>query len=120
MLSSLRDLQRRLTSPRLALPASDRPLTSCSPCFQEFKEFRRQSAVQRRRVVTWVATAAVLLLAVGGWLWVRGRHAVETTDTAVLDLRENEQSPPLETDVPRYSLKRRLVRTCFGSMTLSG
>jgi hypothetical protein len=63
-------------------------LGSCSPCFQEFKEFRRQSAMQRRRVLTWVATAAVLLVAVGGWLWVRARHSVQTTETAVLDLRE--------------------------------
>jgi hypothetical protein len=63
-------------------------LGSCSPCFQEFKEFRRQSAIQRQRVLIWVATAAVLLLAVGEWLWVRGRHSVETTETAVLDLRE--------------------------------
>jgi hypothetical protein len=63
-------------------------LGSCSPCFQEFKEFRRQSTIQRRRVLTWVATAAVLLFAVGGWLWVRGRRSVEATDVAVLDLRE--------------------------------
>ena len=63
-------------------------LGSCSPCFQEFKEFRRQSAIQRRRLLTWLATAAVLLFAVGGWLWVRARHSVEATDTAVLDLRE--------------------------------
>ena len=26
-------------------------LGSCSPCFQEFKEFRRQSAIQRRRML---------------------------------------------------------------------
>ena len=63
-------------------------LGSCSPCFREFKEFRRQSTNQRRRVLTLVATAAVLLFAVGGWLWVRARHSVETTETAVLDLRE--------------------------------
>lgn len=64
-------------------------LGSCSPCFLEFKEFRRQSVIQRRRVLTWaVASAAVLLFAVGGWLWVRARHSVEATDTAVLDLRE--------------------------------
>ena len=64
-------------------------LGSCSPCFQEFKEFRSQSVIQRRRVLTWaVASAAVLLFAVGGWLWVRARHSVEATDTAVLDLRE--------------------------------
>jgi hypothetical protein len=35
-----------------------------------------------------MAAAAVLLFAVGGWLWVRARHSVQTTDTAVLDLRE--------------------------------
>jgi hypothetical protein len=64
-------------------------LGSCSPCFQEFKEFRRQSMIQRRRVLTWAAaSAAVLLFAVGGWLWVRARHSVEATDTVVLDLRE--------------------------------
>ena len=44
--------------------------------------------IQRRRALILVATAAVLLFAVGGWLWVRGRHSVVTTDTAVLDLRE--------------------------------
>src|SRR4051812_43154478 len=63
-------------------------LGSCSPCFKEFKEFRRQSTNQRRRVLALVATAAVLLFAVGGWLWVRAQHSVQTTDTAVLDLRE--------------------------------
>jgi hypothetical protein len=63
-------------------------LGSCSPCFREFKEFRRQAATQRRRVVTLVATAAVLLFAVGGWLLVRARRSAEATDTAVLDLRE--------------------------------
>jgi hypothetical protein len=63
-------------------------LGSCSPCFREFKEFRKQSAMQRRRVLTLVATAAVLLFAVGGWLWVRARHSVQTTEIAVLDLRE--------------------------------
>jgi hypothetical protein len=63
-------------------------LGSCSPCFLEFKEFRRQSAIQRRRVLLLVATAAVLLFAVGGWLWVRARRSVEATDVAVLDLRE--------------------------------
>ena len=81
-------------------------LGSCSPCFQEFKEFRRQSTMQRRHVLTWVATAAVLLFALGGWLWVRARRSVETTDTAILDLRERSAGrgqsqsetvqPPLE------------------------
>ena len=73
-------------------------LGSCSPCFKEFKEFRRQSTNQRRRVLTLVATAALLLFVAGGWLWVRARHSVPTTETAVLDLRERSvargQNPP--------------------------
>src|SRR4051812_18753165 len=97
-------------------------LGSCSPCFKEFKEFRRQSAFQRRRVLAWVATAAVLLFAVGGWLWVRARHSAEATDTAVLDLRERSVArgesqadvvqAPLE--IPR-STKRLILDLPIGS-----
>src|SRR4051794_39756328 len=79
-------------------------LGSCSPCFQEFKEFRRESAIQRRRVLVWAATAAVLLFAVGGWLWVRARHSGYPIDTAVLDLREHSvargQSQPEASQAP--------------------
>jgi hypothetical protein len=64
-------------------------LGSCSSYFQEFKECRRQSLIQRRRILTWAtAGAVVLVFAVGGWLSVRAQHSVEATDTAVLDLRE--------------------------------
>ena len=62
--------------------------------------------MRRRHALTWVATAAVLLFALGGWLWVRARRSVEATDTAVLDLRERSVArgqnqsetvkPPLE------------------------
>jgi hypothetical protein len=62
-------------------------LSSCSPCFQDFTKFRKEATSQRRRVQVWLAAAAVLLFAVGGWLWVRTRPFVEATDTAVLDLR---------------------------------
>ena len=84
-------------------------LGACSPCFQEFTVFRRQSVSQRRHVQTLVAVAAVLLFAVAGWLWVKTRSSVEAPDFAVLDLRERSvargQSPsevgqaPLE--IPR-------------------
>jgi hypothetical protein len=83
----LKGMAQRKVSLTEAEPWLDH-LGSCSPCFQEFKEYRRQSAIQRRRAMAWVASAAVLLVVVGGWLWVRGRHSVKTTDTAVLDLRE--------------------------------
>ena len=97
-------------------------LGSCSPCFQEFKEFRRQSTNQRRLVLTLVATAAVLLFAVGGWLSARARHSVQTTETAVLDLRERSVArgqnpsdtgqPPLE--IPRTT-KHLVLELPIGS-----
>jgi hypothetical protein len=62
-------------------------LSACSPCFQDFNTFRREAAGQRRRIQVWLAAAAVLLFAVGGWLWVRSRPSGQTTAVVVLDLR---------------------------------
>jgi hypothetical protein len=39
-------------------------LGSCSPCFQEFSEIRKQTAGQRKRVQMWLAAAAMILVAV--------------------------------------------------------
>jgi hypothetical protein len=47
-----------------------------------------QSAIQRRHVLTWVATAAVLSSRRADGCWCEPERSVETTDTAVLDLRE--------------------------------
>ena len=63
-------------------------LSSCSPCFHDFTELRKQAASQRRRTQVWLAAAAVLIFAVAGWLWMRTQHSVPPTETAVLDLRE--------------------------------
>ena len=63
-------------------------LSSCSPCYQEFAELRKEAASQRRRTQAWIAVAAVLIFAVAGWLWVRIHHSVPPPVTAVLDLRE--------------------------------
>ena len=75
---------------KVPLAEADRWLdhfSSCSPCFQEFTQFRKQ-AVDRRRTQVWLAAAAVLVFAVAGWLWVRTRPSVQTSATVVLDLRE--------------------------------
>jgi hypothetical protein len=79
--------------------------SSCSPCFQEFAQFRKQ-AVDRRRIQIWLAAAAVFIFAVAGWFWVRTRPPVQTAVIVVLDLRgratvrgENPpdtSQPPLE------------------------
>lgn len=62
-------------------------LSACSPCYQEFTELRKQAMNQRRRLQVWLAAAAVVILTVAGWLWVRTHHAVQGPETAVLDLR---------------------------------
>jgi hypothetical protein len=62
--------------------------SSCSPCFQEFTQFRKQAVDGRRRAQLWLAAAAVLLFAVGGFIWVRTRPSLQTSATVVLDLRE--------------------------------
>jgi len=55
-----------------------------------------------------MATAAVLLFAVGGWLWVRARYSVEATDTAVLDLRERSVA---RGETPSESAPLQISRT---------
>jgi hypothetical protein len=78
--------------------------------------------MQRRRVLTLVTTAAVLLFAVGGWMLVRTRHSVDATDTVVLDLRERSvargQSPAetgqLPLEIPRTA-KHLVLELPIGS-----
>jgi hypothetical protein len=74
---------------KVPLSEADRWLdhfSSCSPCFQEFTQFRKQ-AVNRRRTQIWLAAAAVFIFAVVGWFWVRSRPQVPTAAVVVLDLR---------------------------------
>ena len=69
-------------------------LSTCSPCFQQSSEFRKEAERQRRRR-RWTAAGgtAILLLAIAGWVWMQTHKAV----TEVLDLREapavNPQNP---------------------------
>jgi hypothetical protein len=93
---------------KVPLAEADRWLnhfSSCSPCFQEFTQFRKQALDGRRRTQMWLA-AAMVLLVLAGWLWVRSRPSGQTAAVVVLDLRgratvrgENtpeSSQPPLE------------------------
>jgi hypothetical protein len=83
-------LLREIAAHKVPLSEADHWLnhfSSCSPCFQEFTQFRKQAA-ERRRTQVWLVAAAVLVFAVAGWLWVRNRPSVQTSATVVLDLRE--------------------------------
>ena len=83
-------LLRRIALRKVPLSEADRWLThfsSCSPCFREFTQFRKQ-AMDRRRTQIWLAAAAVFIFAIAGWFWVHTRPSVQTSATVVLDLRE--------------------------------
>ena len=100
---------RNIALHKLPLSEADRwldHLGSCSPCFQEFTEIRKQTAGQRKRTLMWLAAAAMLLLAVGGLLWIRSRPSAQTATVIILDLRgraavrgetsPDASQPPLE------------------------
>ena len=96
---------------KVPLSEADRWLnhfSSCSPCFQEFTQFRKQ-AVNRRRTQIWLAAAAIFLFSVAGWFWVRSRPQVQTAAVVVLDLRGRAtvrgENPP-ETSQPPLEVPR--------------
>ena len=84
-------------------------LSTCSPCYQEFTELRKQAVTQRRRLQVSLAAAAVVILSVTGWVWVRTHRSVQGPETAVLDLRgisvtRGESSP--QTNLQTLKLQR--------------
>jgi hypothetical protein len=104
-------LLRRIALRKVPLSEADRWLnhfSSCSPCFQEFTEFRKQ-AVDRRRTQIWLAAAAVFIFAIAGWFWVRTKPPVQTAAVVVLDLRGRAtvrgENPP-ETSQPPLEVPR--------------
>src|SRR5437879_11888859 len=83
--------------------------SSCSPCFQEFSEIRKQAAGQRRQTQMWLAAAAMVILAVAGWMWVRSRPSGQTAAVVVLDLRGRATvrgENPAETSQPPLEVAR--------------
>ena len=106
---------------KVPLAEADRWLdhfSSCSPCFQEFTQFRKQALDGRRRTQMWLAAAAMVLFVLASWLWVRSRPAGQTAAVVVLDLRgratvrgENppeSSQPPLEVSRNTRSLNLEL------------
>jgi hypothetical protein len=71
--------------------------SSCSPCFQEFTQFRKEVS-DRRRTQIWLAVAAIFVFAVVGWILVRPRPQMHSVVVVVLDLRDRAtvrgENPP--------------------------
>jgi hypothetical protein len=104
-------LLREIAAHKVLLSEADRWLShfsSCSPCFQEFTQFRKQAS-NRRRTQIWLAAAAVFVFAVVGWFLVRPRPQVHSVVVVVLDLRGRATvrgENPIETNQPLLILPR--------------
>jgi hypothetical protein len=104
----LRDIARRRVPLEEAKPWLDH-LGSCSPCYQDFTEFRKQFSSGRRKLQLSLAAAAVFLFGFAGWLWEHNRPAVKTSATVILDLRERSVPRgqiPTETELPPLEIPR--------------
>lgn len=78
----------KIAAHRLSLVDADpwlNHLSTCTPCFQDFKQLRVRT--ERRQAVLWLSAAAIVLLAIGGWLWALSRQSGQMATVAILDLR---------------------------------
>ena len=84
-------------------------LSSCTPCFQDFRKFRAEAVAGKRHVFqVALAAAAVLLIVIGGLLWLRSRPDLQMA-TVTLDLRAHSVARgenPAETNQPPLELSR--------------
>jgi len=127
------DVLRKIASHEMPLPEAEKwldHLTSCSPCYADFSQFR--AAHQRRRTRTLLAIAASILIAIGiaGWVLLQNHNESLVAQTAVLDLRHrsiprgtepNPAEPALEinhvaTHLNIY-LRRNTIRSSWHSQT---
>ena len=84
-------------------------LSSCSPCFQDFRRYRAEAARGRRRIFqVALAAAAVVLVIIGGLLWVSNRPSTQMA-VVTIDLRERSVARgdnPAETNQTPFDISR--------------
>ena len=84
-------------------------LTSCSPCYRDFSEFRDAFQLRQRRTLLAVAASILVAVSVAGWALVQRQKEAQLAQSIVLDLRNrsvtrgaepgsepNPGEPPLE------------------------
>src|SRR5258708_33497563 len=89
-------------------------LGACSPCYNDFAQFREASQRDRSRTLLAVAASILLVATVAGWALLRNRSDNLPAQTALLDLRNrsvargsetNPDEPPLELTRTAKNLK---------------
>ena len=102
------DILKRITSHEMPLSEAEKwldHLTSCGPCYADFKRLQEAHEWRRRRMLLVAAAGILLAAAVTGWAVLHRWSANLTAQTAILDLRDrsisrgteaNPGEPPLE------------------------
>ena len=83
-------------------------LSSCTPCFQDFRRFRAEVTAGKPAFQVALVATAVLLIIIGGLLWFRGQPPVQTS-TVTLNLRERSVArgdEPSEAEQAPFELSR--------------
>jgi hypothetical protein len=78
-------------------------LTSCSPCYRDFSQFREAHQRQRNRTILAVAASILVVASVAGWALVQKRNETRLVQTVVVDLRNRSVargSEPIPTQPP--------------------
>ena len=80
-------------------------LTSCSPCYRDFSQFRAAYELRRKRTLLAVAPSILIVASIAGWALAHRHEGPQYAQSAVLDLRNrsvsrgtepNPGEPPLE------------------------
>ena len=101
------DVLKRIASRTMPLNEADRwfdHLGSCSPCYEDFSEFRRAYESRRKRRLLTIAASILVAACIGGWFLLQRHNEGLVAQTALLDLRNrslprgtesNPTEPPL-------------------------
>lgn len=112
------DILKRIASHEMPLPEVEKwldHLTSCSPCYRDFNQFREAYQLARRRTLLAVAATILVLATAGTWWVIRKQNEIPYAQSTVLDLRNRSVArgsesvpaePPLEIrrSVPRLDI----------------
>jgi len=97
-----------IASHKLGLADAERwfdHITSCSPCYRDFSQFREAYELRRKRTFLAVAASILIVASVAGWALAHRHEETQYAQTAVLDLRNrsvsrgtepNPGEPPME------------------------
>lgn len=118
------DVLRRIAAHQMPLAEAEHwldHLTSCSPCYGDFSQFRESYHLARRRTILAIA-ASILVVATGASWWViHTKNETRLAQNTVLDLRNRSVargSEPVPTEPPleiSHSVSRLDIYLPLGS-----